>query len=214
MLSNTPKDDDTRAERYSLISSLFLGRADERFLSRLKAAPRRPIEQPSAWTLESIDHEVRTSPYSIAFQSLQAICQQLGEEAIRHEYEALFLGGAAVSASTSCYAAPDAPVRHLQALRDYLVSRGLARRDSAVRFEDHVSAVCDVMQWLIERQRPIEEQCAFFNEFVHKSVGAFCDAVETRRHAAFYRAVAVLARAFIQQELVTLEARLAEQQEL
>ena len=80
-----------------------------------------------------------------------------------------------------------------------------------MRFADHVSAVCDVMRWLIERRRPVDEQLAFFDEFVRKSLGAFCDAVATRRGAAFYRAVAAFSHAFIEQELMTLEqARSAE----
>ena len=61
------------------------------------------------------------------------------------------------------------------------------------------------MKWLIERNRPIEEQHAFFEEFVRIGISAFCNVIETRRTARFYRAVAEFARAFIEQELSNLE---------
>jgi TorA maturation chaperone TorD len=205
-LSNTPKDDHARAECYGLIANLFYGRADPRFLKHLTAGNKGKVEEPGAWQLEALDHDPKPSSYMIAFRALQSTCSALGEDDIRLEYEMLFLGGGAGSVSpfTSAYTA-QAQDRHLRALRDYLVACGLARADSAMRIRDHVSAVCDVMRWLIERKRPLDEQLAFFNEFVRTSLGAFCDALEARKAASFYRAVAVLARAFIEQEVLNLE---------
>ena len=43
---------------------------------------------------------------------------------------------------------------------------GLVRREAVYEVEDHVSAVCDVMRWLIEHDRPLEVQQGFFDEFV------------------------------------------------
>jgi TorA maturation chaperone TorD len=63
--------------------------------------------------------------------------------------------------------------------------------------EDHVSAVCDVMRWLIECGRPVQEQRAFFEKFVHPGVVPFCGAIHSGSSAAFYRAVASFARAFL-----------------
>ena len=122
-----PREDHARAECYAVISDLFYGRADAAFLQHLVEPPKRTIHEPSAWELEALDHDPRPSAFTIAFQNLQNTCRTLGEDSIRQEYEALFLGGhEAVSPFTSGYAAPNAPDRHLHALRDYLVSCGLA----------------------------------------------------------------------------------------
>ena len=215
MFETSPKDDRSRAQCYGLISSLFYGRADEAFLKQLKAERRPNVATPGAWELLSLDHDATPTAYTKAFSALQSACRSLGEQGVRREYEALFLegGDGSVSPFTSRYAAAGDRDRHLDVLRDYLVSCGLTRAGSALRFEDHVSAVCDVMRWLIEHQRPAQEQLAFFNEFVRKSLGAFCDAVELRTASVFYRAVAELARAFIEQELVTLEQTCSREQQ-
>ena len=92
---------------------------------------------------------------------------------------------------------PNAPDRHLLALRAHLAAWGLARRDAVFEVEDHVSAVCDVMRWLIEHDRPLEEQLPFFNDFVYTGVGTFCDAIDAAATTSFYRAVAAVARAFL-----------------
>jgi TorA maturation chaperone TorD len=214
-IASTPKDDQSRAQCYGLISSLFYGRADEAFLKQLTIERRPTVAKPGAWELLSLDEDATPTAYTKAFLALQSTCRSLGEQGIRQEYEALFLEGgkASVSPFSSRYAAAGERDRHLDVLRDYLVSCGLARPGSPVRFEDHVSAVCDVMRWLIDHQRPPVEQLAFFNEFVRKSLGAFCDAVELRSASVFYRAVAALARAFIEQEHETLERVLSREQQ-
>jgi TorA maturation chaperone TorD len=206
-LAKAPIEDAARAECYGLISGLFLGRTDLRFLQHLAWEGQHATDAPRAWQLEGLDEERTPGAYVTAFSALRNACRSLSEETIREEYETLFLGPRKTSISpfTSDHALPHAADRHLNALRAYLVSLGLARRDSQLRVEDHISAVCDVMKWLIERSRPIEEQLAFFDEFVRAGVSAFCSVIDTRRTARFYRAVAEFARAFIDQELSNLE---------
>jgi TorA maturation chaperone TorD len=50
------------------------------------------------------------------------------------------------------------------------------------------------------QQRSAEEQQMFFDRFVYRAAGAFCDAVSASNQARFYRAVARLARAFLEVE--------------
>jgi TorA maturation chaperone TorD len=206
-LPEAPNDERARADCYRLIANLFYGRADRRLLSQLAAEPQRAAKTSGGWRLEIVEDEPKATAYTRAFEALKAVCRELGEDAIRQEYEGLFLGDAQVRVSplTSVYAAPAAPDRYLRALTEYLVSCGLVRSSASRPIEDHVSAVCDLMSWLIERKRPIAEQLAFFNEFVRTSLTPFCDALEARKAAHFYRAVAGLARAFIQQEIAALE---------
>jgi TorA maturation chaperone TorD len=191
-------EDLARAHCYALISRLFYAPADEGLLRQL-ADPGASVVQPEE--LQAQINQVAPAPnaYMSAFASLQNACRRSEAQSVRQEYDDLFAGAgrALISPYTSGYAVPHAPDRHLLALRERLINFGLARRDSVFELEDHVSAVCDVMRWLIERGRSIDEQRAFFDEFVHAGVSAFCAAIETRAPASFHQAVAALALAFI-----------------
>ena len=196
------EEDRARAQCYALVSRLFYAPPDARLLQELAGEPdAHPQEEPEL-TLETSESDATSNDYASAFRHLQEACRAADPQALRQEYDDLFAGAgrALVTPYTSGYAAPHAPERHLLALREHLVACGLARRDSVFELEDHVSAVCDVMRWLIERERPLDEQVGFFNAFVYTGVGAFCDAIEARAATAFYRAVASLARAYIEIE--------------
>jgi TorA maturation chaperone TorD len=196
------EEDRARAQCYALVSRLFYAPPDARLLQELAGeAEAHPQDGPGR-TLETADMGPTSNAYATAFRHLQDACRTADADALRQEYDDLFAGAgrALVTPYTSGYAAPHAPERHLLALREHLIACGLARRNSVFELEDHVSAVCDVMRWLIERERPLEEQVGFFNEFVYTGVGAFCDAIEARSTTAFYRAVASLSRAYIEIE--------------
>ena len=106
-------------------------------------------------------------------------------------------GKALVTPYMSGYSLPNAPDRHLVSLREQLSAWGLTRRDAVFELEDHVSAICDAMRWLIEGEHPLDVQRAFFENYVYKGVGPFADAVHARAASAFYRAAAALTRAFL-----------------
>jgi TorA maturation chaperone TorD len=192
------EEDRARADCYALISRLFYAPADAALLEQLGAQAEPGLQDADELQLVGWESEAQT-PYSSAFEALQQACRDADPAALRQEYDDLFAGAgkALVTPYTSGYAVPHAPDRHLLALREHLVAWGLVRRDAVFEIEDHVSAVCDVMRWLIQRERPIEEQLAFFNEFVHTGVGTFCDAIDSRAATPFYKAVAGLARSFL-----------------
>jgi TorA maturation chaperone TorD len=193
------EEDAARADCYALISRLFYGPADAALLQQLGAHAEPVLEPSDELQLVGLDPDIQASPYSTAFDALQQACRNADPVALRQEYDDLFAGAgkALVTPYTSGYAVPHAPDRHLLALREHLVAWGLVRRDAVFEIEDHVSAVCDVMRWLIQRERPVQEQLAFFNEFVYTGVGTFCDAIDARATTAFYKAVAGLARSFL-----------------
>jgi TorA maturation chaperone TorD len=195
--STVPDEDLARAHCYALISRLFYAPADADLLRQLAGAAAQSVQH--AVQQENVDATPDPNPYSSAFVALQDVCRTADAEAVRQEYDDLFVGAgkALISPYTSGYAVPHAPDRHLLALRERLNGFALARRDSVFELEDHVSAVCDVMRWLIERGRSIDEQRAFFDEFVYAGTRAFCSAIETRAPTSFHRAVAALALAFI-----------------
>ncbi len=195
-------EDRARADCYALVSRLFYAPSDRELLQQLSAAPQSTAAEPSELQLVGWEPPKKLTPYAAALKQLQDASRTADPEMLRQEYDDLFAGAgkALVSPYTSGYHDGQAPDRYLLALREHLINWGLARRDSVFELEDHVSAVCDVMRWLIERERPLEEQLAFFNDFVYTGVGTFCDAIEARATTDFYRSVAGLARAFLQVE--------------
>ena len=186
-------EDRARAECYALISRLFYAPPDRELLERLAGKSARSDEEP--------DGEPPGS-YAAAFDALQRAARSANADSVRQEYDDLFVGAgkALITPYTSAYAVPNAPDRHLVSLREQLASWGLGRRGSVFETEDHASAVCDVMRWLIEREHPLHAQHSFFAGFVYTGVGAFCRAIESTASASFYRAVANLAHVFLEIE--------------
>ena len=193
------EEDKARADCYALVSRLFYAPVDGELLSVLAGAPTLELQDGEELQLVAWEIEPDETPYTRAMKTLKDACAHADPEVLRQEYDDLFAGAgkALVTPYTSGYAVPHAPDRFLVALREHLIAWGLVRRDSVFEIEDHVSAVCDVMRWLIERERPLEEQHAFFNDFVYTGVGTFCDAIEARAATPFYKAVARVARTFL-----------------
>ena len=206
------EEDRARAECYALISRLFYAPVDADLLNDLAGASKLALQDGDALQIVGWEIEADETAYTRALKVLQQASGASEPDALRQEYDDLFTGAgkALVTPYTSGYAVPHAPDRHLVALREHLVAWGLVRRDSVFEIEDHVSAVCDVMRWLIERERPLEEQHAFFNDFVYTGVGTFCDAIDARATTPFYRAVAGVARTFLAIEKDAFDLHAAE----
>jgi TorA maturation chaperone TorD len=206
------EEDRARAECYALVSRLFYAPADAALLEQLAGTPAAPAQEQDGLQLVGWEIERDDAPYAKALSVLRQASAGADPEALRQEYDDLFAGAgkALVTPYTSGYAVPHAPDRYLVALREHLIAWGLARNDRAFEIEDHVSAVCDVMRWLIERERPLEEQHAFFNDFVYTGVGTFCDAIDARAMTPFYKAVAGVARTFLAIEKEAFELHAAE----
>ncbi len=210
--SSLVEEDEARAHCYALISRLFYAPVDDALLHQLSRAgldvdaasvtgnTADPSEAPSAGS------------FAQAFLALQSAARSGDLEGLRQQYDDMFIaaGKALVTPYTSGYALPSAPDRHLVALREQLAAWRLARRDSVFEVEDHVSAICDAMRWLIESARSLEEQRAFFDDYVYTGVGPFCAAVADTATTPFYRSAAALARAFLDVEKESFALHAAE----
>ena len=176
-----------RALWYALVSRLFYAPADRELLDSLRDVGKGP------------EFEAAESPFPIAWRSLQQACATIDPEAIREEFESLFVGvgKAPVTPYTSAYAAPNAPDRHLLALRETISEWGLERRDRVFEAEDHVAALCDAMRWLIEQSASLEDQRAFFLKFVEPGIGGFCSAISHSPVPVFYARAAVFTGVFL-----------------
>jgi TorA maturation chaperone TorD len=207
------EEDRARADCYALISRLFYAAADEALLRQLASAAPLPDPESAALPQETEGGEDSdATAYADAFRALQHAAREANADAVRQEYDDFFVGAgkALVTPYTSGYVQPHSPDRHLLALRELIAKWGLSRREAVFEVEDHVSALCDVMRWLIERDRPLEEQESFFTDFVYTGLMAFCNAIDANPNACFYRVVARLARAFLTIEKQGFELQGAE----
>ncbi|MGZ8199082.1 MAG: TorD/DmsD family molecular chaperone [Burkholderiales bacterium] len=178
--------EEARALWYALISRLFYAPPDSELLAGLSAG-------------SSAREDAIESPFLDAWWELKRACRDAQPQTLREEFEALFVGvgKAPVTPYTSSYAASHAPDRHLLELKQRLGGWGLGRRERVFEAEDHVSALCDAMRWLIVQARPLEEQREFFNQFLASGVPLFCDAIKRSPTANFYSKVGEFARTFV-----------------
>jgi TorA maturation chaperone TorD len=208
------EEDEARAQCYALVSRLFYGPPDPDFMHSLTTAG--PADRSSEANMADADAALcdASAPigYVDAFRALQRAGRSADPSSLRQEYDELFIGAGAarVTPYTSGYALPNAPDRHLVALRAQLAAWGLARRDSVFEVEDHVSAICDAMRWLIEAGHSLEEQWSFFDAYVYTGIGPFCEAVAARADSLFYRAAAALTRVFLTIEKESFELHVGE----
>jgi TorA maturation chaperone TorD len=183
-----PHDEEqSRCDCYKLISRLFYGAPDAALLAGIAESPTH-----------GLDHHPTGNAYVRTFRELQEMARIADAEALRQAYDDLFVGAgkAPVTTYISGYAVPHAPDRHLLELREWMAIRGLQRREGVYETEDHVSAVCDVMRWLIEHDCALQAQREFFDRFVHAGAVGFFTAIQTASSRSFYCAVASLAQAF------------------
>jgi len=179
-----------RAELYGLLSMLLYQAPTQDLLAAIAAAPAEGEgELPEAW------------------RALQAACAAADAQAVRDEYEALFVGTGKpeVFLYGSYYMSGFLMEKPLALLRANLVRLGLQRTDDMPETEDHIAALCDVMRHLITSEDVIESsiatQKAFFADHMQSWVQQMCGEIAAHPGARFYRHVAALAAAFFAVEM-------------
>jgi TorA maturation chaperone TorD len=188
-----PPEEVARANMYGLLARLFYGPPDAQLLETLAGASGMDAE----------DGEIGP-----AWERLCLAAGQADKEAVRDEYDTVFVGTgkAPVTLYTCAYSirySTDAP---LAELRGELAALGLARREGASEPEDHIAALCDVMRHLIAVQkRELEVQGAFFKRWLGRTTGPLCDAIEAEASLSFYKAVGRFAKAFFDLEQSAFE---------
>jgi TorA maturation chaperone TorD len=179
-----------RANMYALIGRLFYGAPDADLLASMSHARDSAAEAGPPGDLER------------AWRALQDVCAGALPAALKLEYDTLFVGvgKAEVTPYTSHYITHSAPDRHLVELRGLLEGWGLARSAGIFEVEDHVSALCDVMRFLIEEQKPVSYQRLFFERYVRPAIVPLTTAVMAAASAAFYTQVAAFVQTFCEVE--------------
>jgi len=184
-------EEQARANFYALLSRLFYAPPDGELLDALAEADE----------LEAEDEKL-----AAAWRELCAAAATADAEAVREEYESVFIGTgrAPVTLYTSAYSIRYSNETPLAALRGELAALGL--KGEKAEPEDHVAALCDVMRYFIaEEQRALDEQKRFFERWIKPSVEGLCAAIERNEQTTFYKPVGRIAKTFFLLEQAAFE---------
>jgi TorA maturation chaperone TorD len=188
-----PAEELARANFYALLARLFYGPPDAALLGELARAEPLAAE----------DGEI-----ALAWRALCSAAAGADPEAVREEYETVFIGTgkAPVTLYTCAYTIQYSNEAPLAELRGELAALGLERREDASEPEDHIAALCDTMRHLIaEQKRALPEQRRFFQRWIGPAYARLCDAIDRDPNVVFYKSVARFANAFLTLEQVAFE---------
>ena len=185
-----------RAALYGVLSHLFFSAPSPNFLQQI-AASRDAIADDA-------------SPLALAWHELCDAAGRADATAVRGEFDTVFVspGKPPVSLYASSYMAGRLRGQLLAELRDELARMGYARAEESTEYEDHLSALCDVMRGLIVDENADENadeqdpaaafaaQQVFFRDYLAPWFNKVCAAINDSGQTAFYRPVAAFAHAF------------------
>ena len=188
-------EDQARADLYGLLARLFYAPPDANLLTELRLASP-PAEDGEPLTAEG-------EALRAAWAQLVEACASAFPARLEEEHLQLFIGvgKAEVTPYLSAYLERAEGDNPLARLRGQLAEWGLARREEAVEPEDHISALCETMRWLIVgRKAGLDVQRQFFEQYLRSGGLRFCSAVTACDSAKFYRRVAALLQALLDVE--------------
>jgi TorA maturation chaperone TorD len=173
-----PPEEVARANFYGLLARLFYAPPDAALLEALAGAG---------------DLEAEEGELADAWRSLTRAAEGADPEALRDEYDTVFVGTgkSPVTLYVSAYSVQYSNEVPLVALKADLAALGLARRADRGEPEDHIAALCDVMRHLIsESHADLAAQKHFFERWIWPNVEPLCVAIEENEVTGFYKAVA------------------------
>ena len=193
-------EDQARAQLYGLVASLFYSAPDAQLLSAIVHA--------EGFSGDDDERTEQGRALAAAWRELADACRSAFPVLLAHEHTELFAspGRAEVTPYLMHYVMRYESETPLVGLRAQLAEWGIARRVGVAEPEDHISSLCETMRFAIAvQQRPLEDQKAFFERYLHSGAIAFCDAVSTSEKARFYARVAAFTRAFLEVEREAFE---------
>lgn len=189
-LSMVLPEDQVRAEVYALLSNLFYQPPEKKLLQAIA-------------TRNAICNDGADSGFCRAWRALQQVAANADVEAVKDEFDTAFIGTGRqpVMLYGSFYLAGFLNEKPLAQLRDDLTKLGLERSGGSHETEDHISALCDVMRFLIagDQETPpaaLDVQRDFFLRNIKSWDSRLCAAVIGANQTHFYKHVAQFAREF------------------
>jgi len=183
-------EDEARARFYALLSRLYAGGPDASLLAALGGSEPWPEEG--------------DNPVAAAWNKLLLASTAMDADAAEQEYTELVIGvgRSNVDLHASHWITEATSERPLVAVRSDLARLGLARRELATLYEDHLSLLCETMRMLIagdgeRRPTPIAVQRAYFDRHIAPWVFACCTAIRDCPLANYYLRVAEFAHLFM-----------------
>ena len=193
------EEERVRADLYALLATLFYSPPTEALLQHIAVA-------------EIVNDDANPSQFATSWWALQSAARAARPDALRQEYDSAFItaGRPPVFLYGSVYQAGFLMDKPLARLRQDLTQLGLARRAEVGEPEDHISALCDVMRFLIvgtENVPPAElaAQREFFAAHIAPWYERLCAAIETAEQTFFYTRVAAFSKSFFDIELQSFE---------
>lgn len=190
-------EDQARADFYAVLARLWYGAPDRALLATLAGA-------------DELVPEAEQSALADSWRALVAAAGAADEEAVRLEYDEVFVGTgrAEVSPYATAYFIGAFRERVLVQLRDELAELGLARATGAREPEDHLAALCDVMRHLITAgsgAAALERQRQFFQRYIEPAYTGLADRAVASASTRFYRSVARFTKAFLDLEVQSFQ---------
>jgi len=182
-----------RAGLYGVLAHLFI------------SAPGRELLKAVADSADLVSADTG-SPLASAWRNLCDAAGRADPVVVRDEFESVFVspGRPEVSLYASSYMSGARRGHLLAELREDLSLAGYARAASSTEYEDHLSAICEVMRGLVADEPDDDlahgKQRDFFRNYLAPWYGAACDAINQSDRTDFYRLVACLASAFFTNE--------------
>ena len=181
-----------RADLYGLIARLFHQAPDQELLNQISASI--PDGQES---------QADDAPLSLFWNSLVELAKNNPAKAWQDEFDLNFIsvGRPNIILNGSFYMAGHLNEKPLVDIRRALETFGLEPAEEITETEDHISALCEVMRYLIAGDdvgiSNLTNQRVFFNAHIRPWYDEFCDAIEAIPEMHLYHSVASLTREFL-----------------
>jgi TorA maturation chaperone TorD len=183
-------EDLARADLYGLIARLFHLAPDQELLDQI------------AVTADQQDASDQ-APLAKAWMDVVEAAKNNPAKVWHEEFDQNFIsvGKPNVVLNGSFYMAGHLNERPLVNIRKALGEFGLESAQEVTETEDHISALCEVMRYLIAGDNVevsnLTNQKVFFNEHIRPWYDDLCDAIEAIPGMRLYHPVAVLTREFL-----------------
>jgi TorA maturation chaperone TorD len=181
-----------RADLYGLIARLFHQAPDQELLNQISASI--PDGQES---------QADAAPLSLFWNSLVELAKNNLAKAWQEEFDLNFIsvGRPNIILNGSFYMAGHLNEKPLVDIRRALETFGLEPAEEITETEDHISALCEVMRYLIAGDdveiSNLTNQRVFFNAHIRPWYDELCDAIEATPEMHLYHSVASLTREFL-----------------
>jgi TorA maturation chaperone TorD len=183
-------EDLARADLYGLIARFFQKPPDQELLDQISA---------TADQQDAADE----APLARVWMDVIEVAKNNPAKAWHDEFDLNFIsiGKPNVVLNGSFYMAGHLNEKPLVDIRNALAKYGLEAAEEVTETEDHISALCEVMRYLIAGDdvevSNLTNQRVFFNEHIRPWYDELCDSIEAIPEMHLYHPVAALTREFL-----------------